>query len=185
YYPDAVEALVLAELQKPTFDVFLIQDFVRDTLYKTADAKERRKLFDQYLREHGPQFAAGIEDYLFQDLDTLEADEEGRLFPKLTQFREQPRELLIQLFAKPANIKSADQPPMSVASQSERARLIRALTHDKSRKIGDEVKSQFLANRTDADFASACLACLANRGYAEFLIQQLDEIDLLQSEPNA
>ena len=185
YYPDAVEALVLAELQTPTFDSSRVHEFVADILYKTADVAERRKLYDQFIREHGPQYAAGIEEQLFRDLDLLEADEDDRLFPKLTQFREQPRELLIQLFAKPANIKSTDQTPASVASQSERASLIRALTHDKSRKIGDEVKNQFLANRTDAYFASACLACLANRGYAEFLIQQLDEIDLSQSEPNA
>lgn len=68
--------------------------------------------------------------------------------------------------------------------ESERARLIRTLTHDRSRKIGDAVKQQFLQSPDDDYFAPACLRCLANRGYGEFLIEQLNKIDAADTKAN-
>jgi hypothetical protein len=100
-------------------------------------------------------------DQLFDDLDTLEADEEHRISPPLTRFRTQPRELLIQLFNKPTNVRSTERPIATPSSDSQRARLIRELTHDKSAKIGETVKKLYFAHADDDYFAAACLHCLA------------------------
>lgn len=182
YYPETVEALVLAELGKPTIDVFKIEEFCRETLYKTQDKTKRRQLYRNFLRKNGEVYSIGIMDQLFGDLDMLEAHEEGRISPPLTEYGTQPRELLIQLFDEPANVKSLDRPIVSVASESERARLIGTLTHDKSRRIGDVVRQTFLANPEDDYLAPACLLCLANRGYGDFLVDQLEKINVTETE---
>lgn len=98
YYPEEVEALVLEELAKPTFDVFEISDFCRDTLYKIDNEVERQRRYDEFIRKHGDVFSIGIMNQLFGDLDRLEAHERGATSPPLTAFDTQPRELLIQLF---------------------------------------------------------------------------------------
>ena len=74
YYPETVESLVLAELAKPTFDVFKIEELCRDKLYKTADPTKRKQLYDQFILDHGDSDRVGVEAQLFSDLDTLEAD---------------------------------------------------------------------------------------------------------------
>ncbi len=185
YYPDTVEPLILEELGKPTFDVFKIEELCREKLYKTADPAKRKQLFDQFIVEHGESHATGVEDYLFGDLDTLEAHEENRISPPLTRFSTQPRELLIQLFSKPEGVKSSDRPHLETASESERARFIQTLTHDKSKKVGDVVQGIFEANSDDDYLASACLLCLANRGYGSFLVNQLEKIDPSQTDTNS
>ncbi len=184
YYPEAVEDLVLTELAKPTFDVFLVNDLCRDTLYKTDDFAVRKQKYDEFIQKHGEVFAAGIKDQLFDDLDLLEAHERGAISPPLTRFGTQPRELLIQLFGEPEDVKSEDQPILDVASESERARFIRALVHDESRKIGEAVKQVFLTSPDDDYLAPACLRCLANRGFGPFLVEQLDKIDFADRSIN-
>ena len=185
YYPETVEALVLDELAKPTVDVFKIHEFCRDTLYKTPDKNRRRRLYTQFLQEHGDVYSIGIMDQLFDDLDMLEAHEEGRVSPPLTAYGTQPRELLIQLFDKPANVKSANRPIVVARSESARARLIGTLRHDKSKRIGDVVKQVFLDKIEDDYTAPACLLCLANRGYGDFLVQQLAKINVAESKVNS
>ena len=184
YYPNTVEPLVLEELEKPTFDVFKIVELCRERLYKTDDPSKRKQLYDQFIQEHGDTFTVGIEDQLFGDLDTLEAHEEGRLSPRLTSFGTQPRELLIQLFSKPADVKSTDRPHVESASESERARFIKTLTHDKSKKVGDVVRQIFETNSEDDYLAPACLLCLANRGYDSFLVKQLEKIEITNVKTN-
>ena len=126
----------------------------------------------------------GIEDQLFRDLDTLEAHEESRISPPLTEFGTQPRELLIQLFSKPAGVKSTDRPHVESASELERARLIETLTHDKSKKVGDVVRKIFETHSEDDYLAPKCLLCLANRGYDSFLVKQLEKIEMTNVKTN-
>ncbi len=182
YYPDTVERLVLHELAKPTFDVFAINDFCRNTLYKTPDEGERQRKYDRFIRERGSVYSVGVMDQLFDDLDRLEAHKRGALSPPLTEFATQPREMLIQLFGKPTDVKSADRPDVDSVSESERARLIGALIHDDSTKIGDVVKQLFLESPDDGYFAPACLRCLASRGYSDFLVEQLSTMDVANPE---
>ena len=184
YYPDTVEPLVLSELAKPTYDVFAIEKLCRDTLYKLEAEDERQAAYDDFIREHGEAHAAGVMDQLFDDLNRLEGHERGAISPPLTRFGTQPRELLIQLFGMPEDVKSTDRPFVEPASTSERARLIEALTRDDSQEIGDVVRQQFLDSAEDAYFAPACLRCLASRGYSDFLVEQLDKIDVTDSEAN-
>ena len=180
YYPDAVEALVLDELSRPSVDSSAIWTLCRETLYETPDKEERRRKYDQFIRQHGEHQAAGVMHQLFDDLETLEARERGEPTPPLVGSR--PRELLIELFNQPAKVKSADRPAGQPASDSERARLIRTLIHDDSQKIGDAVKKLFLERADDDYFSSACLRCLASRGYAEFLTEQLEKVDVTAPE---
>lgn len=162
YYPDALEPLVLGELAKPTFDVFAVEKFCRQTLYKVADAGERRKEFDRFVEGHGAAFSAGIREQLFNDLE----HGHGTV----------PRDLLVQLYGIPDKVTEADRPVREFQSQAELSRLIRSLTHDESRKIGNAVQSLFLENPDDVYFSSACLHCLANRGFSPFLIEQLAKV---------
>ena len=177
YYPEMVEALVLEELKKPAVNIFKVNDLCRDQLYKTSDVQKRKELYDKFIQEHGAVYAGAVMDQLFDDLDTLEAHEAGRSHPPLTAFGTQPRELLIQLFNKPANVKSADRPARDFATACERARFIRALTHDRSQKVGDVVRQIFLDNLEDDYLSSGCLACLASRGYGDILVERLEKID--------
>lgn len=157
YCPGTVEKLVLDELSKPTFDVFVIEEFCRETLYRAGNAEARKSAYDEFIRKHGQVFAAGVQEQLFDDLDSRD------------RFASGPQELLTQLFGWPANVKPEDRPVARNVSESERARFIATLTHDTSQKVGDLVKSQFIQNAEDDYFAPACLRCLANRGYPDFL----------------
>jgi hypothetical protein len=184
YYPAEVEALVLQELAKPTYDVFAVERLCREVLYKTADKAERRRKFDEFVRENGELASAGVIDYLFEDLETLEANEDGRIHPPITEFAKQPRELLIEVFGKPLTVKAVDRPLVRPTEAYERARLIGALTHDVSPKIADAVTKIFQENGNDGYFGSACLRCLANRGQGAFLIDQLRRAEESRTHTN-
>jgi hypothetical protein len=185
YYPETVEPLVLGELAKPTFDVFETETFCREQLYKTADRDKRKQLYDNFIRTHGEGWSVEVADQLFEDLHTLEVDEEHRLSPPLTAYGTQPRELLIQLFGKPPTITSSDRPIIDLSSAPRHARFIGTLTHDKSKKIGDVVKEILLKNAKDDYLATACLLCLANRGLGEFLVAELKEINVEDRKTDA
>jgi hypothetical protein len=195
YYPDAVEPVVLEALGNSALDCSEISEFCRKRLYKPSDAGKRKQLFDDFIRAHGDAWTIGIADQLFDDLEALEDDEQHgsteyrterrelvTMTPPLTEFRTQPRELLVQLFGKPPTVKSSERPFIHVKSNLERARLIAALTHDKSKNIGDLVQQILLKNAKDYDLAPACLLCLANRGYGELLVAQLQRIDLAETK---
>lgn len=183
YYPDAVEPLVLKALEQPTFDVFKVEEFCRDNLYH-AKAEDREQIYDNFISQNGSHYSVGVMAQLFDDLDTLEAHEERRISPPLTEYSTQPRELLIQLFDRDDSIKSADRPQVTVMSEAERSRFIGSLTHDESKRIGEVVRQIYLQHREDDYLAPACLKCLANRGYGEFLVEQLKQIDFASREAN-
>ncbi len=167
YYPEAVEQLVLDELSKPMFDSMAIWKFCHDTLYETNDKAERRTKYEDYVDRHGQATVVGLIDQLFDDFDRPEA-----------------YELLIQIFGKPDGVARTDHPVRVLPSESERARLIRVMTHDDSRRIGDVVRDLFNSKANDQYLAEACLRCLASRGYADFLIEQIDRIDSKSLDTN-
>ncbi|MBS0263014.1 MAG: hypothetical protein JSS02_13800 [Planctomycetes bacterium] len=170
YYPGAVDDLVVSELAKPTFDVFVIEKFCRDTLYKIADPALRAMAYEDFLRQHGSAFAGGIRKQLFDDFDFDD------------RFETRPYDLLVQLFQLPASITSRDRPPSENQSRTEQARFIASLIHEDSHKIGEAVRAIFLENSDDPSLAPACLRCLANRGYEDLLLDQLSRIDPAERE---
>jgi hypothetical protein len=166
YYPEALEPLVLKQLAVPTYDVFKINDFVRDELYPNKLPEKRRAMFDEFLRLNGPAFSDGVLLELFGDLDLQEADEQDRLSGPL-KGKYDARALLVQLFGFPDAVSSTNKPYVTTWEASEEARFIKALGHYKSRKIDAAVHGLF-AKITDDDYlALACMDRLIGQGYDE------------------
>jgi hypothetical protein len=164
YYPDATEEVVLKTLAKPMFDAFAAEGFVRNVLYNLTSAEKRRSAFDEYVSTHAAG-ADGVLNQLFNDLVPQEACEQGRMFPKDACSRDDPGRLLIELFARGREVKSADRPFLSSVHQGERCEFIKALTHDTSRRVDEAVRG-ILANTTDDDrLAIACMRRLIGRGF--------------------
>ncbi len=176
YYPESVEPLVLKQLAEPCYFSSEVNRFVREQLYPAMDVGERKKLLDAYVAKHGDVAKQGILLELFQDLRTLEANEQKRLFPPLKK-KYNTRACLVELYGYPKDVKSRDRPRLFPMEHSAQARLIESLTHDQSQKIGDAVQKLFLQFPDNAYWASACLKCLAHRGFGPFLIEQLNKID--------
>jgi ankyrin repeat protein len=167
YYPDALEPLALQVLAQPTYDVFDVESFVRKTLYRTKDARKRRQLFEAYLAKKGSPSRDGILEQLFGDLETLEAHEEHRLSPPLTEFGAQPRELLIELYGYKPNVRSVQRPRFTDSlAATEKARLIAdGLIYDSSAKIDRAVRDLLASTEQDDYLALACMQRLVGRGY--------------------
>jgi ankyrin repeat protein len=165
YYPDTLEPLALELLKRPTYDVLDVFDFVRNRLYAAADAKERRKLFDAYLDEHGIATRDGILLLLFQDLDDQEADEQKRRRPPLNNRGFRPREILVELYGLPKTVNSEHKPVIDALSSTEHARIVaEGLIFDDSEKI-DRAFRDYLVGDPQSDLAKACLKRLIGRGY--------------------
>ncbi|APR75103.1 Hypothetical protein A7982_00449 [Minicystis rosea] len=164
YYPAALEEVVPELLPRPTYDVFAVSRFAREELYAARDAAERRALFDRFLREHGPAGKTGLERQLFEDLSMLEANEQGRLSPKLTAYGTQPRELLIALYGFPSSVRASDKPYPQHLEHLELARLIRTLRYDRSTRIDDAVL-QVMTTTRNGELALACMPRLAAHGH--------------------
>jgi hypothetical protein len=185
YYPEVIEPLVLNEFQQPVYKALETYQFCHNVLYKTFNSKQRKKLYDQFVREHGNQYIEGIKTLLLFDLRLLELDESGQLTPPLAKFKNHPRELLIQLFSEPKDVKSTKIAFVHARTEYERSLFIRALTHDKSEKISDRVKELFLETPDNEVLAPAYLFCLAKRGgNGDFLVEQLAKIDLFAEKTN-
>jgi hypothetical protein len=178
YYPETVEELVLAELATPTYDFAEAYTFCRQVLYQATAGPERRTKFDEFIKRRGEHYIAAVQDCLFRDLDDLESTEQGRRHPPLKEFGNQPRELLIELFNKPKNVKAADRPPLTVMNSGERAGFIEKLIHDDRPKIGETVLRLFLANIDDEYFSKCRLRSLASRGYDQFILAQIRSVDV-------
>jgi hypothetical protein len=164
YYPDATEDVALTILSTPVFDVLAAEKFVRDVLYKLTAAERRLSSFDEFVSTHEAG-ADGVLSQLFDDLGSQEACEQGRMFPKDACLRGDPRRLLIELFARDRNVKSADRPFLSSVPWGDRYLFINALTHDTSRRV-DEAVHDVLAKTTDDDMlAIACMRRLVGRGF--------------------
>jgi hypothetical protein len=177
YYPEEVEPLVLRQLAEPSYDACKSNTFVRERLYPARDKSEREKLLAAFIRKQGSPSRQGVLLELFDDLATQEADEEGRLQPSLKE-KYDARACLVQLYGYPKDVKSENRPQIFPQESCAQARFIESLTHDQSRKIGDAVQKLFMKSANDEYFAHACLMCLANRGCAPFLIEQLNKVDM-------
>ena len=163
YYPKVVEPLVLKELNRPTYDVFVIERFAHEILYGTRSKQKRKSLFDGFLEERGRAAADGLLLQLFHDLETLEADEEKRLSSPLKDFRTQPRDLLIQLYGKPASIRSSAKPFVNSVSTTGQARFIAALTLDNSARVDAAIAHVKASAKGDDYLTNACKHALDAR----------------------
>jgi hypothetical protein len=164
YYPEALEPLVLKQLAVPTYDVFKINDFVRDELYPDKSPESRRAMFREFLRAHGQASSDGVLLQLFDDLDTQEADEQHRLSPPLKK-KYDARALLVQLYEFTGTVSSTNKPYVTNWDSCDLARFIKTLGHYESRKIDAAVHDIF-AKITDDDYlALACMDRLMGKGH--------------------
>ncbi len=171
YYPETLDDLVLQQLKTPTFDVFKVNDFVRDVLYPKKDAAQRRKLMEAFVAKHGAAARDGVLMELFEDLDQQIADEEGRLSPPL-KGRYDARNVLMQLYDYPKDVAEKDKPYIDTWEEMQRARFIESLRTTTSDRLLKEVKRMFdeAGKANDDDLALACIKVLRGRGAdAEFI----------------
>jgi ankyrin repeat protein len=161
YYPDAFEPVALQQLARPTYDVYKVHELVRSKLYPAKTAKERKELVQAFIAKYGDVSRDGIRWQLFDDLSTQEADEEGRVSPKLNP-RYRARECLTDVFGSTPTVKSEDRPKTPPFAESDKAGFIETLLYDRSQKI-DRVIRDLLA--TDVYFDHWCLNRLVGRGY--------------------
>src|SRR5262249_37605233 len=120
YYPAALETAALKQLARPTYDGIAVEKLIRNKLYPAKTAKERKALVEKFVAKNGQVAKDGIRWDLFDDLDMQEADEQGRVSPKLNP-RYRARECLIDVFGLPATVKSKDRPktkPLEIAAQA-------------------------------------------------------------------
>jgi ankyrin repeat protein len=162
YYPEELEPLVLEQLAQPLFDVFTVDRLVREKLYPAKDAQDRKALVDAFLATAGQQAKDGIREQLFDDLDSQEADEQGRLSPPLKD-RYLARECLIELFGYPAGVKAEDKPLFVPNTDTSQARFIDAIVNFPSPRIDAAVCKVFQATEEDY-LARACARYLVGRG---------------------
>jgi hypothetical protein len=108
YYPDALEPPALKFLAQPTYSVTGVSGFVHDRLYHADAAKDRLALFDAYIAMHGEAARGGVLLQLFDDLQWLETKERGAHNPSADEYGDKPRRLLVELYGKGKDVKSAD-----------------------------------------------------------------------------
>lgn len=163
YFPDAFESFAIKQLARATYDGSAGFALIREKLYPAKSAKERKTLVDAFVRKHGAIARDGILWDLFDDLDTQEADEEGRLTPKLdTKYK--ARECLIDVFGLPESVKSTDRPRTEPLTATGQARFIQTLLYDRGEKL-DRALRDILAETDDDYMAEGCLNRLVGRGY--------------------
>jgi hypothetical protein len=102
---------------------------------------------------------------LFEHLDNVEATEQGRMSPPITEYANQPRELLAQLFGYDDTITSDQKPFVDGASRWELSALLEVLIHDDSPKIDQAVAGLLQAAGDDDYLALRCIGRLIDRGY--------------------
>jgi ankyrin repeat protein len=167
YYPHYLEPLALALLARPTYSPEAVHALVRDQLYKTKDLARCRELLEEFVKKHGETAREGVMLALFGDLYRLEADEVGQLTPRLTEFKDQPRTLLIGLFGKDKKVRSSDCPryPDALADTEKAYFIERAFIHDSSTTIDRAVLDVLRSWGDNYELAKTCLARLTGRGY--------------------
>ncbi len=166
YHPDAVEEPVLAALAQPTWDVFAVDRLCKH-LYRARSPEKRGEIFDAFVAKHGAGARTGIEVQLYQDLDMADANREGRVHPPMAM-KNEPRELLMQLYGQPESVTAADRPFVDGMARTDLARFVEVLVRDSSRKIDAAVLEVFrtLAAKNDDDYlAVRCMKRLAGRGH--------------------
>jgi ankyrin repeat protein len=162
YYRESFEPLVLKQLSQPRYDVFQATAFIREKLYPAGDAEHRKDVFDDFVAKHGEVSREGILVDLFEDLDMQEADEQGRLSPRLEE-KYAARECLIQLYGYPKEVKSEDRPRILPITDFMQARFIEVLVFFPSEKI-DQAVRHVLQSTNDDYLANACVFYLVGRG---------------------
>jgi ankyrin repeat protein len=163
YHPEALESAAIKQLGLPTYSVFTVSDLIRDRLYKAKTAKERKALVDEFVAKNGAVARDGILWSLFEDLDSQEANEQGRLHPPHKE-PYKARECLIDLFGLPANVKSTDRPHRVPLAATAQARFAQTLHFGRGEKL-DRAMRDILAKTDDDDLAEGCLTRLVGRGY--------------------
>jgi hypothetical protein len=170
YYPDLLEPLVSRQLAVPVYDVFEVNDFVRNELYPNKSKEARQKIFDDFLHVNGGAFSDGIVLQLFEDLDLQEGDEQHRISPPLNG-KYDSRSALVQLYGYTDSVKSTDKPYVTNWEASEEARFIDVLPHVKNPQIDAAIEGIFLKVNDDDYLAIACMKHLVGRGYDEQIRQ--------------
>jgi ankyrin repeat protein len=179
YYADALEPLALKQLAAPRYNVSEVGTLVHK-LYQAKDARERKEWFDAFVAKHGEVARQGCLVDLFDDLDTQEADEEGRLSPPLKESYA-ARACLVELYGYPKGVKSKDRPHLVPTDDAIQARFIDAVAFFPSAKLDQAVRA--ILHSTDDDYlATACQRYLVGRGadpdirrYVEQHRKQADE----------
>jgi hypothetical protein len=167
----ALEEAAVELLQRDTYDPWAIRRFAREQLYAEPDPERRRALFEGYVAEHGPGARGGLLVVLFEDLDTLEAQEEHRITPPLTEFNTQPRELFVSLFGFPPTVRAEARPYVDDVSITDLAKTIDALRHAASPRIDRAVLRAVLATR-DRDVTIAATRRLGDAAQLESFLRR-------------
>ncbi len=162
YYPDALEALALELLALPITDKEDLLDGYT-AIMRAKDTKERRRLFREFIADHGQ---AGRQALLRELFQMLQSDEEE---PEILKDKDAPdviRPVLVDLFGYGPKLRSADRPDfMTVIAVSARTTLIgEALIHDDSPKV-DRVIRDLLRSTKDDELALKCMDRLVGRGF--------------------
>jgi ankyrin repeat protein len=166
YYPDTLEPLALKLLARAAYRPITVELFVRDELYHETDPERCRDLFKAYVARHGEASRDGILEQLFDDLESLEAYERGRLPRSLWEFGDKPRQLLVRLYGMSKDVTSQDRSAGASLSEIGRAKLIEwGLIYDRSDKIDRVVRDLLAASGDDDNLARACIKRLVGRGY--------------------
>src|SRR5262249_5471639 len=151
--PDALEPLVLKQLAEPRYNVFKVQTLIREQLYPIKDSKARKALVDAFLKDRGEVWRQGIVAYLFGDLDSQEAEEEGRMGGQKLNY--DARACLIEVFGYPKEVRSKDQPEAPPLENCTQARFIDTLGQLKTPKIDAAVRE--VLHSTDEEYlVKAC-----------------------------
>ena len=122
YFPDELSKVWRAEVAKPTFDVFAVEEFVR-SLYPMSPP-QRAAAYASFVKANNPAASDGVEQQLFEDLRTEEAREEPRLSPEDAGRGIRARDCLIQLYGRPPGVKAKDRPFPRFGSSAVRTELV-------------------------------------------------------------
>lgn len=174
YYPEAVEEVVLEELQKPRYRREEIDKFCCESLWIEPDSTRRCQLVTDFVLSHNEAYDYGLQRAIrdkARDFDPDQVLVKGSVALIA-------REVLLDVYAMTLDNEDEDLSPHVFSSTAEQADFIGQLTRDQSRAIGDRV-NQILATATEGDgeLIPACLHCLANRGYGDVLIRHLERVD--------
>lgn len=170
YFPGAVDALAVKQLDVPNWDVYRIEEFVREKLYHEKSAPGCRKLFEDFITQNGPQYSDGVLLQLFDDLKLQEADEQHNLAPPL-QEKFDARNALVQLYGYPSEVKGADVPYVNTWSCGEEAGFVDSLSYTRSGKIDEAVYQIYLRSLDEPVLSIACARRLVHKGHDEELLR--------------
>ncbi len=171
YYPEAAPAAVKKRLEAPHFDHQEIEDFAEKQLYVTVDARERKRLIDEFIARNGPAYRDGLVVRLWQDrwMNKSNGNVQVRTVPVA------PTQILDELVP---NREADRMPEVSAVAYNATDGFIEALQEVPSVEINALVWGIFKEHCTnhgdtwshDDGTASSCVKQLAHKGHdAELL----------------